>query len=172
MPLDSIFLLFELLIGAKKRLTNIVLALLTMTAAGPNQIARADQPASQALDGVCKGDSIPPGFVAVGEIESPECKPSPPAQKNSWLIDKVHDKIVACAPPDYDRGYPPVIGYLVCKRLFLSQCPPTLDGTANAYELTLGRSCDSTNLIKFCARSTADPRPWGKGGVMPIEDNE
>src|SRR5437879_2885800 len=50
-----------------------------------------NQPSEQTLDAVCKADSMPAGFVAVGEIESPECKPSAPGRKNAWLIDRVRD---------------------------------------------------------------------------------
>jgi hypothetical protein len=36
-----------------------------------------------ALDAVCKSDPLPAGFVAVGEMESPECKASNPGYKNA-----------------------------------------------------------------------------------------
>src|ERR1700738_957373 len=104
-----------------------------------------DRPAEQ-LDGVCKADPMPSGYVAVGEMESPECKKSAPGQKNAWLINRLQDKIVACAPPDYASGYPPAIAYLVCERVQSNACPPRLDGTANGFLLTIGSTCTSARI--------------------------
>ena len=111
-----------------------------------------------ALDGVCKSEPMPAGYVAVGEMESPECRRSAPGQRNAWLIDKVRDKIISCQPPDYERGYPPAIGFVVCKRTITSACPFRLDGTPNGFELTKGASCDGPSMTSDCFLYT-DDRP-------------
>lgn len=116
-------------------------------------VAQADlAPSQPVLDAVCKAAPMPAGYVAVGEIENPdpECGTSSPGHKNAWLIDKVHDKIISCTPPDYAFGYPPAIAYMICQRVSTPQCPPTLDGTANAYELAQGKSCTSSRVVTLC----------------------
>jgi hypothetical protein len=128
--------------------------------------SRADNALSeQVLDGVCKTELMPAGFVAVGEMESPECKASPPGQKNAWLIDKVHDKIISCALPDYAHGYPPAIAYMSCERVQASQCPPSFDGTPNGFLLTTGTSCTNLRVKSSCFR-------WDKNyGLTPDDYN-
>ena len=134
-------------------------------------VAQADlAPSQPELPGVCKADPMPAGYVAVGEMESPECGTSSPAHKNAWLIDKVHDKIISCTPPDYAFGYPPVISYSVCRRVWLSTCPANLDGSPNAYELTLGASCsgrNSSNLV--CAKGRQEWPHDDSGGLHDQE---
>jgi hypothetical protein len=134
------------------------------------RFAQADlAPSQPVLDAVCKADPMPAGYVAVGEMDSPECGTSSPTHKNAWLVDKVHDKVISCAPPDYAFGYPPVISYSVCRHVSLSTCPAHLDGSPNGYELTLGASCsgrNSSNLV--CAKgrdSTGEPNPNYFGGA-------
>jgi hypothetical protein len=107
-------------------------------------------PSEQAFDAVCKTAPMPAGFVAVGEMESPECKESDPGRKNAWLIDRVRDKIVSCAPPDYASGYPPAIAYMTCERVQAGRCPSSIDGTPNGFLLTAGKSCRNPRVKSVC----------------------
>jgi hypothetical protein len=115
--------------------------------------AQVSETSSQTtLDAECKSNAIPPGHVAVGELNSPECGPNPRV-KNVWYIDKVRDKIVACAVPDYANAYPPVINYRVCRRVYAAACPPLLDGSPNGYELSsLNSHCDGPFGATRCGR--------------------
>jgi hypothetical protein len=134
------------------RLASLALSMLALGLPfSKSATAQADPaPLEPMLDAVCKVEPMPPGYVAVGEMESPECKPSDPPHKNAWLVDKVRDKIVSCIPPDYASGYPPAISYMICRRVSAQQCTPSLDGTANAYELTLGATCTSPKVVTAC----------------------
>jgi len=135
----------------------------------------------QALDGVCKGDPMPAGFVAVKEMESAECKASAPGRKNAWLIDKVHDKIVSCAPPDYASGYPPAIAFMICDRVRTSQCAPSIDGSPNGYLLTMGTTCNSSRVKSICIffgsnkryRRSEEEKPWSSAAkINPTDELE
>jgi len=108
-----------------------------------------DSPYSN-LDAICKAEPIPPGFVTVGEMESPECEASNPPAKNAWLIDRVHDNIVTCTSPDYAHGFPPAIAYGVCTGVLAPECPSRLDGSPNGYRLNFGNSCTGPNYISEC----------------------
>lgn len=113
--------------------------------------AMAQTECEPSLDGICKKDPLPPGYVPVGELDSPECKPLDAGGKSAWLIDKVRNKIVSCAMPNYASGFPPAISYMVCQRVNNPNCPPTLDGSPNAYELTQGTACKNTSIKEVCA---------------------
>jgi hypothetical protein len=137
--------------------------------------ARINQETSSNLDAVCKTDPLPPGYVPVAELDSPECKAEIRPKKNAWLIDKVRDKIVSCAPPDYESGYPPVIAYAVCSRVSTSNCPARLDGSPNGYELTLGSSCTarkSSGLVCVKGRNDLHGEPFDFSRDIPNSDKE
>lgn len=102
------------------------------------------------LDGFCKSDVMPGDKVAVGEMDSIQCKTAPPGRSNAWLIDKVHTGVVACAPPNYADGYPPAIGYVVCDHVESTACPMNLDGTPNGFKLTLPNECRSAIVRSQC----------------------
>ncbi|RWP80455.1 hypothetical protein [Mesorhizobium sp.] len=108
---------------------------------------------SAQLDAVCKEMPVPPGFVAVGEMESVECKPSEPGQMNAWLIDRARSKIVSCIPPDYDSGYPPAISLMMCGSVKSAKCQPKLDGSNNAFELTTNLDCSNPRIRSECDES-------------------
>jgi hypothetical protein len=71
----------------------------------------------------------------------------------------VREKIVSCAAPDYENGYPPAIGYAVCKRVSTPACPLRLDGSPNGFELTKGASCDGPNITTRCGDYSESPQP-------------
>src|SRR5207253_1172531 len=103
----------------------------------------------------------------------PECKPSAPGRKNAWLIDRVRDNIISCAPPDYSGGYPPAIAYMICDRLRTSQCAPSIDGTQNGFLLAAGASCKSPRVKSLCwhwsmyvTSRPSEPKP---GGRSPLD---
>ena len=103
------------------------------------------------LDAICKTSPIPPGFVAVGEIDSPvECKAGEPGSKNAWLIDKVREGVVACVPPNYTSGFPPAISYMVCGKISAENCPPNIDGSLNGFLLKTPASCDTPRVKANC----------------------
>jgi hypothetical protein len=142
----------------------LVCALLSLLAT----TGRAENASSEpALGWICKTDPMPAGFVAVGEMESPECNKSDPGLKNAWVIDKVDDKIVSCARPDYAYGYPPAIAYLTCERVLASQCPSYMDGTPNGFELTPGTSCKNSAVKSFCWSWSYDSPGYRTERVVP-----
>jgi hypothetical protein len=123
--------------GQMKLLRQLTLACLSICGVSflSTPKGRAENAPSEPLDAICKTAPMPAGSIAVGEMESPECKESPPGRNNAWLIDKVHDQIVSCALPDYTSGFPPTIAYMNCGRVHANACPPKVDGTPNAFLL-------------------------------------
>ncbi|MGO6937869.1 hypothetical protein [Rhizobium johnstonii] len=110
---------------------------------------------TEGLDARCKAEVLPPGYVAVGELESPECPTSTPPAKNAWYIDKLRDGIVSCKRIDYENDYAPLVGYIVCDTEASENCPSRFDGSDNAFKLTLTKSCD-----RFSFEGCIAPLAW------------
>jgi hypothetical protein len=127
-----------------------------------------DPPPKQSLDAVCKVDPMPVGFVAVGEMESSECKLSAPGSKNAWLIDKVRDNIISCAAPNYAYGYPPAIGYMICESVLTDSCPGMIDGTPNGLLLTTPTSCRSAKVSSECLDYNLAHDSLGRGSRLTL----
>jgi hypothetical protein len=83
-------------------------------------------------------------------MESSECTESAQGKNNAWLIDKLRDNVVSCSPPNYAKGFPPAIAYMVCDRVFAPRCSPQLDGTPNGFLLALGETCKSPRIKSAC----------------------
>lgn len=118
-----------------------------------SNLLRAEQssiPSVENLDGICKLDKVPIGYVPVGEFHSGACASANPVEMNAWYVDKIHDGIVSCTIPDYVSGYPPVIGYTVCQKKLSASCPMRLDGGPNAYELTIPQNCEGRRVVSVC----------------------
>lgn len=96
--------------------------------------------ALEAGDAICKGQTMPPSFVPVGEIESPECEGTAEPRK-AWVLGALAPGVTACTAPDYTRDPAPNIGYVACGRVFSKECPSNLDGTSNAVVLQRPSTC-------------------------------
>ncbi|WP_248447223.1 hypothetical protein [Sinorhizobium meliloti] len=119
------------------KLSPTIAILVSLIASVP--VARSQN--TDLLDGVCKSEPLPAGFVPVAEVDSPECEAVKRGEKNGWLIDKVKDGIVACVPPNLKADAAPAVAYIPCSREFTDQCPARFDGGPNGYKLTFPKSC-------------------------------
>lgn len=132
------------------RVMAIAASLLVAFVCSKVEADQSKAPSMEDLDGICKVDKIPIGYVAVGEYNSAQCTSANPVERSAWYVDKVRDGIVSCAVPDYANGYPPVISYLVCRQKVSASCPGHLDGGPNAYELTIPSNCNGAGVGRFC----------------------
>jgi hypothetical protein len=108
-------------------------------------------------DGICKTAQIPPGYVPVGEINSPDCNSRDPFDMNAWELSVAKEGIVTCTLPDYQNGDGTVIRYVACGRRYSDHCPKRIDAGPNGYLLATPMTCEENSKWE-CVNKLPKPR--------------